>query len=210
MAQIFFKNRQDVGKQLAKLLLKYKKSDAVIYALPRGGVVLGFEIAKKLNIPLDIVIARKISHPFNPEFAVCAITEEGDLFCNETERSLLDPNWLEKEVKKEQNEATRRRNVYLGKRPHISTMGKIAIIVDDGIATGLTVKAAIKHLKKEKPKKIVVAVPVGSHDIIEELEKEGAEIIALKNEQNFFGSVGAYYNDFSQVTDEEVVKLLKL
>ncbi len=202
-----FKNRQEAGKELSKELYKYKGKDLVVYALPRGGVVLGFEIAKELNAPLDIVIARKIGHPLNPEYAVCAITETGDMFCDEKEKALLGQEWLEKEAEKQKQEAIRRRKAYSEK--HISAENKTAIIADDGIATGLTIKAAIKSLKKENPKKIIVAVPVAPHDIVEELKKDADEIIVLEDAEYYLGSVGAYYDDFPQVSDKEVVDLLK-
>lgn len=201
-------NRQDAGRLLAKELSGYKNNVVVIYALPRGGVVLGFEIAKELGLPLDVVITRKIGHPDNPEYAVCSVTEEGDLYCNEYEKSFLNSEWLKEEVEKEKKEAQRRKNVYLKGKEHISAKGKTAIIVDDGIATGLTMFAAIKYLKKEKPKKIVVAVPVAPHDTLEILKKEVNEVVVLEDAKRYLGSVGAYYRDFPQVSDQEVVKLL--
>jgi len=203
-----FANRQDAGRRLAKALEIYKGRDLVIYALPRGGVILGFEIAKELGAPLDIVFSKKIGHPLNPEYAVCAITEEGDMFCNESEKSLLDPEWLKKEAEKQRREIIRRRTVYLGSRKRIKATGKIAIIVDDGIATGLTIKAAIKFLSKENPKKIIVASPVAPHDIVEELKKEANGIVVLEDAKNYLGAVGAYYDDFPQVTDKEIIELL--
>lgn len=206
---MFFINRQGVGKQLAKELNDYKDSDAVVYALPRGGVVLGFEVAKALRLPLDIVITRKIGHPDNPEYAVCAITEGGDTYCNKSEKLLLNPKWLTPEVEKEKREASRRRQVYLGDKKHILAKDKIAIIVDDGIATGLTILAAIQSLKKEYPKKIIVAVPVAPHGTMVKLKKEVDEVVVLEDVKQYLGAVGAYYRDFPQVNDEEVVELLK-
>ena len=202
-------NRQEAGKLLAKELYDYKGTDAIVYALPRGGVVLGFEIARELNIPLDIIITRKIGHPNNPEYAVCAITEEGELVCNEFEKSLLDPDWLKREMEKEQKEALRRRKTYLGDRKHTAAHGKTAIIVDDGIATGLTIFAAIQSLKKEKPKKVIVAVPVAPHDMVVKLRREVDDVVVLEDTNNYLGAVGAYYKDFPQVSDQEVIELLK-
>ncbi|MBI3337362.1 MAG: phosphoribosyl transferase [Candidatus Staskawiczbacteria bacterium] len=202
-------NRQEAGKLLAKELHDYKGTDTVVYALPRGGVVLGFQVAKALNVPLDIIITRKIGHPDNPEYAVCAVTEEGESVCNEFEKSLLDPVWLKKEMEKEQEEALRRRKTYLGDRKHIAAHGKTAIVVDDGIATGLTIFAAIQALKKEKPKKIIVAVPVAPHDMALKLRKEVDDVVTLEDTDNYLGSVGAYYGDFPQVGDQEVIELLE-
>lgn len=206
---MFFTKRQEAGEQLAKKLSEYKDRDAIVYALPRGGVVLGFEVAKALHLPLDIVITRKIGHPDNPEYAVCAITESGDAYCNESEKLLLDQKWLTQEIEKEKREASRRRQVYFGDRKHILAKDKIVIIVDDGIATGLTIFAAIQSLKKEYPKKVIVAVPVAPHDIIVKIKKEVDEVVVLEDAKQYLGAVGAYYRDFPQVNDEEVVELLK-
>lgn len=204
---LFIVNRQEAGKQLAKELDGYKDSDAVVYALPRGGVVLGFEVAKELRLPLDVIITRKIGHPRNPEYAICAITQEGDMYCNETQKAMLDPAWLAKEAEKEKQEALRRKKIYLGGKEHRSSKDKTAIIVDDGIATGLTMFAAVQSLKKEKPRKIIIAVPVAPRDVIMKLQKEVDQVVALEAVDHL-GAVGAYYRDFPQVSDEEVIRLL--
>ena len=155
-----FKDRQEAGKHLAQALAVYAGTDAIVYALPRGGAVLGHEVATALHIPLDLIITRKVGHPRNPEYAVCAITEEGSMVCNESERMLLDPLWLKNETKREQKEATRRRHVYLRGRERHPASRKTAIVVDDGVATGLTIRAAIESLRKDVPKKLVVSVPL--------------------------------------------------
>lgn len=203
-----FANRQNAAKQLAEKLDSYKDKSVVVYALPRGGVILGFEVADKLQAPLDLIITRKIGHPYNSEYAVCAITEDGEMVCNEIERASLDPGELSRELEKEKREARRRRKIYLGNKKHISAEGKTAIIIDDGIATGLTMFAAVKSLKKEHPKKIIVAVPVAPHDVIEKLKKEVDQVVTLKDGKDYFGSVGAYYRDFPQASDQEVIDLL--
>jgi len=204
-----FKDRKEAGQLLAQQLIQYRDKDAIIYALPRGGVVLGLEIAQFLHAPLDLVIARKIGHPDNPEYAVCAVTEEGEPFCNEKERAMLDPSWLEKEIKKEREEAGRRRKTYLEGQKHRSARNKIAIVVDDGVATGLTLRSALRSLRKEKPKELVVAVPVVPHELVDILHTEADKVIVLKDEQEYLGAVGAYYQNFPQVSDEEVIELLK-
>ena len=206
---LFIINRKKAGGLLAKKLYEYKGSDSVVYTLTRGGVVLGHEVAKELNAPLDIIIARKIGHPSNPEYAVCAMTEDGEIYCNESEKMLLDPEWLKNQEEKERQECIRRRKTYLGEKPHIPAKDKVAIIIDDGIATGLTMFAAIKSLKKENPKKIIVAVPVAPHDIVLKLKKEVDEVIALEDARDYLGAVGAYYRDFPQISDQEVIELLK-
>lgn len=204
-----FKNRKEAGIELAKALEEYRGKDAVIYALPRGGVVLGYEIAKYLRAPLDLIIARKIGHPFNKEFAVCAVTEDGTLFCDENEKKDLDPEWLKEKIEEEINEAKRRRETYLTLREPIDAKGKTAIIVDDGIATGLTLKVAIQKLKSKKPKKLIVAVPVSPKDVAEEISRDVDNFVALDVPALYLGAVGAYYDDFRETTDEDVIKLLK-
>ena len=204
-----FRDRTEAGRLLAELLRHYEGKEVVVYALPRGGVVLGFEIAKRLQAPLDLVITRKIGHPFNPEYAICAVAEDCHLVCNEAERAGVDPEWFRKEVEKEKEEAKRRREAYLGKRETPAARGKTAIIVDDGIATGLTLKLAIQELKHKEPVKIVVAVPVAPRDVAEEIRKEVDEFVALDIPTAYLGAVGAYYDYFPQVSDEEVVEMLE-
>ena len=202
-----FENRVDAGKKLAAKLEKYKGEDVIVLALPRGGVVLGYEIAKSLGAPLDLVITRKIGHPDNPEYAICAVAEDGHTLCNEVERSNINDEWFDKVVVEEQEEAKRRRKLYLkGKRKNIK--GKTVIIVDDGIATGLTLGLAIKEVKHDDPKKIIVAVPVAPREAVDEISREVDEFVSLYVPQIYLGAVGAYYDSFEQVSDEEVVRLL--
>ena len=204
-----FVDRHDAGRQLARALMPYRGKDTIVYALPRGGVVIGFEVARALDAPLDLVITRKIGHPYNPEYAVCAVTEDGELLCNESERPSLDPDWLAEEVERERQEALRRRKVYLAGKKHISAKDKRAIVVDNGIATGLTIRAAIQSIRKEKPKELIAAVPVAPHGILETLRKEADIAVALEDAEDYADSVGAYYDSFLQVSDTEVIDLLK-
>lgn len=206
---MYFKDRVDAGRQLARLLEGFKGEDTVIYALPRGGVVTGAEIAKSLHAPLDLIITRKIGHPFQPEYAIGAVSENGYVVFNSEELSEISEEYLTSETEKQKKEAKRRREVYLSGRKPISCNGKIAILVDDGIATGLTMKAAINEIKIHyKPKRIIVAVPVAPPEIAHELEKIGVEFVALNTQKQFLGSIGAYYKNFSPVEDQEVVNLL--
>jgi len=205
---IQFKDRQDAGRQLARALREYSDGDSVIYALPRGGVVLGSEIANTLHIPLDLVITRKIGHPSNPEYAICAVSEDGELVCNEVEKAFVNKDWLKNAVAKEVKEAARRGEVYLRGIKHIPATNITAIVVDDGVATGLTIKAALQSLRKEKPKKLMVAIPVAPHDTLNELRGSADEVVVLEDAKDYLGAVGAYYAYFPQVTDEEVIKLL--
>ncbi|MDP3880764.1 MAG: phosphoribosyltransferase family protein [bacterium] len=204
-----FKNRKEAGKLLAEKLLDFKEDRPVIYALPRGGVPLGYEIAKALNASLDLVIARKIGDPLNPEYAICAISEDGEMICNEEELEKVDPAWFEMSVDSQKEEAKRRRKVYLARKRHISAEGKTAIIVDDGVATGLTVRAALRSLRRERPKRIVVAIPVIPHTTLVELMHEADEVVALLDSRKYLGAVGAYYESFPQVSDKRVLALLE-
>lgn len=203
-----FFNRQDAGQLLARALADYTGCDGVVYALPRGGVVLGYEVAEALGLPLDLVITRKIGHPYMPEYAICAVTEKSGLICNEEERAQVSPEWLLEAVERQRQEAARRRRVYLKDSPHLSPTGKIAIIVDDGIATGLTIRAAVQSVRAEKPKELVVAVPVAPHSSVVQLQEEADTVVVLEDDWQYLGAVGAYYDEFQQVSDEEVVELM--
>jgi predicted phosphoribosyltransferase len=204
-----FKNRIDAGIQLAELLQKYAGDDLVVYALPRGGVPLGVEIAKKLQAPFDLVITKKIGHPGNPEYALCAIAEDGDPVCNQDEIGYIDNHWLQEEIDRVRVEISRRREKYFGEITHPDIAGKTAIIVDDGIATGYTMFAAIDEIKKRNPGKIVVAIPVTPEDTARELRKITDDLVSVEIDPFYLGAVGAYYDDFSQVEDEEVIYLIK-
>lgn len=203
-----FKDRAEAGKRLAEALRKYKGEDAVVYALPRGGVVLGYEIAKDLKAPLDLVITRKIGYPGNEECAVCAVAEDGHMICDSSAAALLDQEWLKSQAEREMLEARRRREVYLKGREHLSADERTAIIVDDGVATGLTIILAIREIRHQNPKKIVVAVPVASTDASDKIREEADELVALEVPL-YFQAVGAYYQNFPQLEDEEVIRLME-
>ncbi|OGG69455.1 hypothetical protein A3F27_00960 [Candidatus Kaiserbacteria bacterium RIFCSPHIGHO2_12_FULL_53_13] len=204
-----FKDRSDAGKQLAGKLMQYSAKDAVVLALPRGGVVTGYEVAKALKLPLDIVVVRKVGHPNNPEYAVCAVNEKGMRLCNEGEAAVIDMAWLTEETLRQKQEAQRRVELYRGNRKQAGVRGKTAIIVDDGVATGLSIRVATRATKAQKPGRIVIAVPVASSEAVRELRAEGAdEVIVLEPPEEFLGAVGAHYLRFPQVEDDEVIKLL--
>lgn len=205
-SHLYFDDRRNAGVRLAKALARYDSEDSVVYALPRGGVVVGDEVAKQLELPLALIIPRKIGHPENPEYAVCAVTEEGELVCNEEESSKLDPDWLKDAARREQTEAARRRLTYGGTR--VSATGKIALIVDDGIATGLTMRAAIRSLRRELPSEVIVAAPIAPQSVIEYLRKEADDVVVLDDSEPFLGAIGAYYQSFPQVTDDEVIRIM--
>lgn len=206
---MMFHDRTAAGRKLADALTQYSHHRAAVFALPRGGVVVGHEVARKLGVPLDCVIARKIGHPHDPEYAIAAVTEDGTLVANQAEVAAVDPEWFRKEVEAQKQEARRRRAVYCGGRTPVSAEGIIAIVVDDGIATGLTIKAALRTLNHQKPEKLVVAVPVAPADVVSELRMYADEVIALEAARFFRGGVGAYYGSFPQVSDEEVIAIMK-
>jgi len=204
-----FINRKDAGNQLAKKLTEYRGKDAVILALPRGGVVIGYEIARTLNLPLDIVVVRKIGHPDNSEYAICAVDEKGSLLCDEAKVGPVNRHWLNEEILRQKKEALRRIKLYRGEKKPTELNGKTVIIVDDGIATGLTIRAAVRIVRKENPSGLVIAVPIAPREVTEELSEEGRiPVVTLDDGQDYLGAVGAYYDDFPQVSDGEVVELL--
>jgi putative phosphoribosyl transferase len=205
-----FRDRIHAGQLLAEKLKKYKYTNTVVYALPRGGVVTGFEIAKYLHVPLDLVITRKIGHPFQPEYAIAAITETGQIVGDPQLLIAVDDEWLEDAVEKERKEAGRRRRRYLHGRRTIPPFGRTVIIVDDGVATGLTLLAAIRSIKQYSPRKLIVAVPIISESIAKKILQEVNELVALDvaADNEYFGAVGAYYSDFPQIQDKEVIRLL--
>jgi len=204
---MIFKNRIEAGQKLTEKLQGYKDNkEVVVYALPRGGVVLGKEIADALNTPLDILVIRKIGHPADPEYAVGAVAEDGHTIFSEEGEQIK--NELKEIIEKEKKEALRRRSVYAGNKT-ISAEGKIAVIVDDGVATGLTMELAINEIKHQKPKKIIVAVSVVPVDTAEKFKNKIDELFALKIEKDYLGAVAAYYENFPQVEDGEVIALMR-
>lgn len=204
-----FKNRSDAGKQLAHALQNYKGSGVLIYALPRGGVVLGAEISTALGAPLDVVLPRKIGHPKDPEYAIAAVTPYGNMVSNEAVLAEVDQKWFKEQLAAEQAEAVRRKKLYAGNKKPLSPAGKTAIIVDDGLATGLTMQAAIADIKQQKPRAIVVAVPVAPEEAVINLSSLVDDVIALTVPAGYFGGIGFYYQDFPQVTDTAVINMLR-
>ena len=206
---MLFKNRTEAGQKLAELLSDYASEDVIVYALPRGGVILGAEISKALHAPLDLIITRKIGHPSNPEYAVCALAEDGAPICNQSELERLGHHWLEEEKHKAREEIQRRREEYVGGTTQLDIKGKTAIIVDDGIATGLTMIASIEEMKLHEPKEIVVAIPIVPYLTSLKLEGMVDKVVCVEATREFLGAVGAYYDDFTQVDDDEVKRILK-
>jgi predicted phosphoribosyltransferase len=207
-AAVMFKDRTDAGRKLADALHAYRGEDVVVYALPRGGVVLGAEIARSLNAPLDLIIVRKIGHPYSPEYAIAAVAEDGHTVMNPIEVDSVDKPWFDETVRNQQQEARRRRELYTRGHPPIPATDKIAILVDDGLATGLTMFAAVQEVQHAHPRRIIVAVPVAPPQTVEELKQVADDVVALHVTPDF-GAIGAFYYRFGQVSDEEVIELMK-
>lgn len=207
---MMFQDRQEAGKELALALGQYKNTETIILGLPRGGVVLAAEIAKDLNLPLDILCPRKIGAPQNHEFAIGAITETGEGYFNQEilEALEISPLYMKQEIEKEKLEAQRRLRIFRGGRPPLNVENKQVILVDDGLATGLTMKAAIISLKEKHPSKIIVAVPVSPSDTAFEIKLLVDELVCLITADHFY-AVGQFYRDFPQTSDDEVIDLLK-
>jgi len=204
-----FRDREEAGEKLGDMLVHYRGQNAVVLALPRGGVVLGRVIAHHLHLPLDIVVTRKIGHPTSPEYAIGAVDEQGTTILNDAEGKTVDQAWLKEEVLRQQQEAQRRSNLYRKGKNLINLVRKVAIIVDDGIATGLTMRLAVRSVKIREPSKIVVAVPVAPAGSLRALRSEGAdEVIVLEQPDEFLGAVGAHFEEFPQVDDAEVMRLM--
>lgn len=202
---MLFKNRSDAGEQLAKKLTGYK--NCVILALARGGLEIALPIAKKLHAKMDVIVVKKITTPQDPEVALGAVTASGAAVYNEAyleQLGLTDEeiSILEKEA---MNEAVRREELYKTKTTML--MGKTVILIDDGMATGYTMLAAIKSVRKSKPKNIIVAVPVAARGAFEIIKKE-CDVVCLHVSDALL-AVGAFYRDFPQLTDEEVIELLE-
>lgn len=204
-----FEDRVDAGQQLAKELMQFKGEDVVVLALPRGGVVLGAEVARTLEAPLGLVLVRKIGHPSYGEYAIGAVAEDGKAVYNQQELTSIDVAWLEKAEREARDLIERRRNLYYGRNfipPSVDA--KTVIVVDDGIATGLTMEAAVRTLQG-KAKRVIVAVPIAPSDSVTTLESLADEVIVLRDPAGFQGAVGAHYRRFKQVNDEEVKALLQ-
>lgn len=205
-----FQDRQEAGRALAKRLATIDPAMSVVLALPRGGVPVAKEICNATGAPLDLILVRKIGAPGQKELAVGAIADGAEnLVINADVAALcgLTENQVREMAKDEEPELERRRRVYLGSRPRIELAGKTAIIVDDGLATGATMKAAVRSARARKAALVVVAVPVASQDTVEEMKAEADHVICLETPAPFW-AVGQGYADFEQVTDEEVVEAL--
>ena len=208
---VLFADRVDAGKRLVSALRNLVDKDAVVLAIPRGGVVVGYEVAKALGFPLDVIIPRKIGAPDQPELAIGAVTEDGTVLLDESlvERLQVSDYYIKKESEAQRLEIQRRLKLYRGDVPYPNLANRDVILVDDGIATGSTMKAALASVRKRGAKNVVVAVPVGPPSTIIELEQEADRVVCLQTPESFY-AIGQFYRDFTQTSDEEVTMLLKL
>ena len=206
-----FKNRTDAGRKLAKALASYKDQQPVILALPRGGVPVAAEVAAALNAPLDLILVRKVGVPFQPELAMGAVVDGGAPIIVRNDDVIrmagIDEAEFEVICDSELAEIERRRHRYLGSRERVDVAGRTAIVIDDGVATGATTRAALRATRMRNPQKLVLAVPVAPTDSLPALRGDADEVICLEDHE-LFGAIGFYYRDFSQISDEEVIRLL--
>lgn len=205
-----FENRNDAGKQLAKALTRYIDApDTVVIGLPRGGVVCAYEVAQALHLPLDITCPHKIGAPQNPELAIGAVTETGEGLLNKRLIAQLGVTeaYIEEQIGVEKGQAKARLTLYRQGKAPIELKGKTVLIVDDGLATGSTMKAAIRSVKQQEPAKIVAAIPVSPPDTLTEVEGLVDEVACLYAPPQFY-AVGQFYDDFATTEDDEVIELM--
>jgi predicted phosphoribosyltransferase len=206
-----FKDRSDAGRKLAIALAGYKEQQPVILALPRGGVPVASEVAAVLDAPLDLILVRKIGVPFQPELAMGAVVDGDTPMIVRNEDVIrcagVDEADFMAVCNAELAEIERRRSRYLGNRQRLEVEGRTTIVVDDGVATGATTRAALRAVRARSPKKLVLAVPVAPTDSLAAMREEADDVVCLEDHE-FFGAIGFYYSDFRQVSDQEVIDTL--
>jgi predicted phosphoribosyltransferase len=207
---LLFYDRTDAGRRLAKLLKRRIQGPCIVLAIPRGGVVVGYEVAKELGCPLDVVISRKVGAPAQPELAVGAVAEDGVVFVDEEIAGLVgvSRDYVERRAREELREVRRRAEEYRGGREMPDLSGKTVILVDDGLATGLTMMAAVHMARNKGAEKVVVAVPVSPPETVAKLRRHADEVICLETPTNFY-AIGQFYERFDQLTDEETNSILR-
>jgi len=204
---LIFNDRVDAAEKLAKKLEWLRGEDPIILAIPRGGVIIGDVIAKALGAKLDIIVSRKVGAPYNPELAIGAVMHDGSFFPNTDiiEAMNVPKKYIEQQVASELKEISRRLMKFRGTKEY-RLEGKTVVLVDDGIATGATIFVTLQWLKRQNPKRLVVAIPVGPKDTIEKLSRV-AEVVVLDS-PSFFNAVGEYYDTFEQVDDYRVIEIM--
>jgi putative phosphoribosyl transferase len=205
-----FENREDAGRRLAERLARYRDEHPVVFALPRGGVPVGYEISRSLGAPLDVFVARKLGAPGQPEFGIGAVAPGGVrvLNGNVVERLGIPADYLEMVTRRETAEVERRLRHFRGDRPEPEVRGRTVILVDDGLATGVTARAAVEALRRLGPRHLVLAAPVCAAQTVELLGPEVDELVCLEAPPDL-GAIGFWYRDFAQTSDEEVIELLE-
>jgi putative phosphoribosyl transferase len=207
-----FIDRRDAGQQLGRALGRFAALKPIVLALPRGGVPVAFEVAKALHAPLDLILVRKIGAPGHSEFGIGAVVDGSDpqIVLNEEtiEQAGIPLSFVKAEAERQLREIERRRHAYLGERKPLSVAGRTVIVVDDGIATGNTVKAALKALRRSGATHTILAVPVAPPEALDQLRTEVDEIVCLTSPMPFF-AVGLHYRDFGQTSDAEVIELVQ-
>ncbi len=212
MSPAMFADREDAGRQLAAKLLRFKDKDPVVLALPRGGVPIGLEVAAALDAPMDLVLVRKIGTPGQPELAVGAVVDgdKPELVINEEVKGLahVTSEYIAQQKARQLIEIERRRKLWLGDRPRVALKGRTALVVDDGIATGATVRAALHAVRRAGPARLVLAVPVAPPDTIASLHDDADEIVCLAK-PDIFWAISMFYSSFPQLDDNEVSRLME-
>jgi putative phosphoribosyl transferase len=210
--RLIFADRAEAGRMLAERLATMQLPDPLVLALPRGGVPVGAEIARRLGAPLDVAFVRKIGAPGQPELAIGAIADGAEpetvLNTGLVRRLGLSEDWIVAQATRELAAVEQRRREYASVRPPIEPAGRSVIVVDDGVATGMTMQAALRHVKRRRPARLVAATPVASREAVRLLAREADEVVCL-SAPRAFGSVGSFYRSFLQVSDEAVAALLK-
>ncbi|HEY0868088.1 MAG TPA: phosphoribosyltransferase [Fimbriimonas sp.] len=204
-----FRNRKEAGEQLAKALLRFRDENPIVLGLARGGIVVAEPVARALGAPLDPLVARKVGAPKHPEFGMGAVAPGGVRYANPETLQMLGMSEadFDRYARREEAEVQRRLDAYLGGRSMTRLAGRCAILVDDGLATGVTAVAATRYVRSQRPASTVMAVPVASHQGMDLLSREVDEVVSLLVPEAFY-AVGQWYEDFAQTSDEEVVSML--
>lgn len=205
-----FRNREDAGQQLAEKLKGRQLCHPLVLAIPRGGVVTGAILAQELGADLDVVLSRKLRAPWMPELALGAVSEDGQVYLTRYAHEDLDVplGYLSRERNYQLAEIARRKKLFRGVRPQAPVAGRSVIVTDDGIATGCTMIAALQVVKAQQPRELIVAVPVASPDRLKEVRRWCDDVVCLLSPDDFW-AIGQFYEDFTQVEDEQVVDLLR-